>query len=155
MNASLPYRRLENYAYLVKKYCLAETGRPPADDPHSAALQALQDSISLSEINSRHPVSVRDNIQHMLHGLEMPLQLWRLQPKRRPPCTSLPLEPAPGMQEAEVLCMLYARLGTTMLPKLRGEFAFVIFDSRTVRLCAALRRVVCLCVHQTEPVTLG
>jgi len=36
-------------------------------------------------------------------------------------------------QEAEVLCLLYARLGTTLLPKLRGEFAFVIYDAKTVR----------------------
>ena len=37
-----------------------------------------------------------------------------------------------GAQEAEVLCQLYQRLGTTLLPKLRGEFAFVIYDSKTV-----------------------
>jgi hypothetical protein len=38
-------------------------------------------------------------------------------------------------QEAEVLCVLYQRLGTTLLPKLRGEFAFVIYDSKTVSGC--------------------
>lgn len=31
-----------------------------------------------------------------------------------------------------MLCMLYLRLGTTLLPKLRGEFAFVIYDAKTV-----------------------
>lgn len=50
---------LDNYAYLVKKYCMADATTPPANDPHSAALQALQDSISLSEISNKHPVSVR------------------------------------------------------------------------------------------------
>ena len=40
-------------------------------------------------------------------------------------------------QEAEVLCALYKRLGTTLLPKLRGEFAFVIYDSKTVSCCMA------------------
>lgn len=28
--------------------------------------------------------------------------------------------------------ILYERLGTTLLPKLRGEFAFCVFDSKTV-----------------------
>ncbi len=32
-----------------------------------------------------------------------------------------------------MLLILYERLGTTLLPKLRGEFAFCVFDSRTVR----------------------
>ena len=50
---------LDNYAYLVKKYCMADATTLPADDPHSAALQALQDSVSLSEISNKHPVSVR------------------------------------------------------------------------------------------------
>ena len=36
------------------------------------------------------------------------------------------------LQDAEVLLILYERLGTTLLPKLRGEFAFCIFDSKTV-----------------------
>ena len=38
-----------------------------------------------------------------------------------------------ALQDAEVLLILYDRLGTTLLPKLRGEFAFCVFDSRTVR----------------------
>lgn len=37
------------------------------------------------------------------------------------------------MQAAEVVCELYATLGTSFLPKLKGEFAFVCFDSQKVR----------------------
>jgi hypothetical protein len=53
---------LDNYAYLVKKYCMADATCPAADDPHSAALQALQDSVSLSEITNKHPVSVGTHV---------------------------------------------------------------------------------------------
>ena len=37
------------------------------------------------------------------------------------------------VQAAEVVCELYATLGTSFLPKLKGDFAFVCFDSQKVR----------------------
>ena len=51
-------------------------------------------------------------------------------------------------QEAEVLCVLYQRLGTTLLPKLRGEFAFVIYDSKTVSCCMAWQAAIACCPWQ-------
>ena len=39
--------------------------------------------------------------------------------------------------EAELVCHLYKAFGTKALPKLRGKFAFVVFDSLSVRVFAA------------------
>lgn len=39
--------------------------------------------------------------------------------------------------EAELVCHLYKTFGTKALPKLRGKFAFVVFDSKSVRVFAA------------------
>jgi len=39
--------------------------------------------------------------------------------------------------EAELVCHLYKTFGTKALPKLRGRFAFVVFDSKSVRVFAA------------------
>ena len=38
-----------------------------------------------------------------------------------------------------MLCMLYMRLGTTLLTKLRGAFAFCVFDAKTV---SCVRRII-------------
>jgi hypothetical protein len=39
--------------------------------------------------------------------------------------------------EAELVCHLYKTFGTKALPKLRGKFAFVCYDSKSVRVFAA------------------
>jgi len=39
------------------------------------------------------------------------------------------------MQEAAVLCHMYAQLGTDLLAKLKGDFAFVLYDAKLVRRC--------------------
>ena len=36
-------------------------------------------------------------------------------------------------KEAEVLCHLYAQLGTDLLTKLKGDFAFVLYNAKLVR----------------------
>lgn len=41
------------------------------------------------------------------------------------------------LSEADVIMKLYHQMGTTMLPILRGEFSFCVFDSETVRVLAA------------------
>ncbi|GMH38007.1 hypothetical protein BSKO_05891 [Bryopsis sp. KO-2023] len=41
------------------------------------------------------------------------------------------------ISEAALLCKLFSRLGTGMLSKLRGHFAFCLYDSTTVRVLAA------------------
>ncbi|CAD7704418.1 unnamed protein product [Ostreobium quekettii] len=41
------------------------------------------------------------------------------------------------IRDAALLCRLYQRLGTDMLAKLRGRFAFCLYDSSTVRVLAA------------------
>lgn len=41
------------------------------------------------------------------------------------------------IRDAAVLCKLYSRIGTSMLTKLRGRFAFCLYDSDTVRVLAA------------------
>jgi hypothetical protein len=58
-----------------------------------------------------------------------------------------------GLQEAALLCALYAKLGTTVLPKLRGEYAFVVFDSRTVGvlLPMAVAEPTCCCLSPAGP----
>lgn len=73
---------LQNYAYLVRKYCLEELSLPS--------------QISLESIRELTPV-----------------------------------------REAALLCKLYERLGTGLLTKLRGKFAFCLFDSRSLRVLAA------------------
>eukprot|EP00210_Caulerpa_lentillifera_P006740 g6442.t1 len=73
---------LQNYAYLVRKYCLEELSLPT--------------TISLEAIRDLTPV-----------------------------------------REAALLCKLYERLGTGMLTKLRGKFAFCLFDSSTMKVLAA------------------
>lgn len=73
---------LQNYAYLVRKYCLEDLALPPA--------------ISLEAIRERTPI-----------------------------------------REAALVCKLYERLGTGMLTKLRGKFAFCLYDSSTRRVLAA------------------
>lgn len=37
------------------------------------------------------------------------------------------------VKEAEVLCHLYAQLGTDLLTKLKGDFAFVLYNAKLVR----------------------
>lgn len=76
--------RLENYAYLVKKYCANDL------DCKSVAWKGL------NEIKAAAPVSA-----------------------------------------ASLLCRLYQLLGKEMVAKLRGEFAFVTYDSHLVRVLAA------------------
>eukprot|EP01026_Neomeris_dumetosa_P059504 TRINITY_DN555_c0_g1_i13.p1 TRINITY_DN555_c0_g1~~TRINITY_DN555_c0_g1_i13.p1 ORF type:complete len:551 (-),score=59.14 TRINITY_DN555_c0_g1_i13:1525-3177(-) len=76
--------RLENYSYLVKKYC-----------PELLNVRDPQ-KLRLEEIRQRHPVS-----------------------------------------EAHLLCILYYQLGTNMVPKLRGRFAFVLYNARQIRVLAA------------------
>ena len=39
--------------------------------------------------------------------------------------------------EAELVCHMYKTFGTKALPKLRGQFSFVCFDARSVRVFAA------------------
>lgn len=73
---------LQNYAYLVRKYCLEELSLPT--------------TISLEAIRDLTPV-----------------------------------------RETALLCKLYERLGTGMLTKLRGKFAFCLFDSSTMKVLAA------------------
>ncbi|GMH43140.1 hypothetical protein BSKO_11062 [Bryopsis sp. KO-2023] len=73
---------LQNYAYLVRKYCLEDLSLPS--------------TISLEAIRERTPI-----------------------------------------REAALVCKLYERLGTGMLTKLRGKFAFALFDSSTMRVLAA------------------
>ncbi|GMH43256.1 hypothetical protein BSKO_11178 [Bryopsis sp. KO-2023] len=41
------------------------------------------------------------------------------------------------IRDSALLCKLYERLGTGMLPKLRGDFSFCLYDSSTVRVLAA------------------
>lgn len=41
------------------------------------------------------------------------------------------------IREAALVCKLYERLGTGMLTKLRGKFAFCLYDSSTMRVLAA------------------
>ena len=53
------------------------------------------------------------------------LTLHHVQGKERRRCSLL--------QAAEVVCELYATLGTSFLPKLKGDFAFLCFDSQKVR----------------------
>lgn len=73
---------LANYAYLVRKFCLAELGLPAG--------------ISLEAVRERTPI-----------------------------------------RESALLAKLYERLGTGMLTKLRGGFAFCIYDSAIGRVLAA------------------
>lgn len=40
-----------------------------------------------------------------------------------------------AVKEAEVLCHLYAQLGTDLLTKLKGDFAFVLYNAKLVRRC--------------------
>lgn len=44
---------------------------------------------------------------------------------------------ATPIRDAALLCRLYERLGTGMLPKLRGPFCFCLYDSTSVRVLAA------------------
>ena len=56
------------------------------------------------------------------------------------------------MQAAEVLCELYATLGTSFLPKLKGDFAFVCFDSQKVRQPLMLKCfAVCIAICSALP----
>ena len=53
-----------------------------------------------------------------------------------------PLEAAKSLvggrcYEAELICHVYKTFGTHCLPKLRGKFAFTVYDARTVRVFAA------------------
>jgi len=53
-----------------------------------------------------------------------------------------PLEAAKSLvggrcYEAELICHVYKTFGTHCLPKLRGRFAFTVYDARTVRVFAA------------------
>eukprot|EP00803_Ostreobium_quekettii_P002228 evm.model.scf_3071.2 EVM.evm.TU.scf_3071.2 scf_3071:13670-15585(-) len=41
------------------------------------------------------------------------------------------------IRDAALLCRLYELLGTSMVAKLRGKFAFCLYDSKTVRVLAA------------------
>ena len=43
------------------------------------------------------------------------------------------------MQAAQVICELYKTLGTAFLTKLKGDFAFVCYDSRKVSFTASNR----------------
>lgn len=47
-------------------------------------------------------------------------------------CTLAAIEQEHPIEEAELLCRMFRGLGISMLPKLKGEFAFVIFDAKTV-----------------------
>ena len=44
-----------------------------------------------------------------------------------------PVSAERAVSEAELLCRMYRASGTALLPKLRGHFAFVIFDAKLVR----------------------
>ncbi|KAK9844087.1 hypothetical protein WJX81_004254 [Elliptochloris bilobata] len=76
--------QLENYAYLVKKYCGDVKGNTCGADA------------DLDTIRQQAPLS-----------------------------------------EAEVLCHLYVQLGTDLLTKLKGDFAFVLYNAKLVRVFAA------------------
>ena len=70
---------------------------------------------------------------------------WRLfspEGRRGEKITQSPLEAASKLvggrcYEAELVCHMYKAFGTKSLPKLRGKFSFVCFDSRSVRVFAA------------------
>lgn len=49
------------------------------------------------------------------------------------------------MQAAEVVCELYQTLGTSFLPKLKGDFAFLCFDSQKVSHRECTWRVLQIC----------
>ncbi len=51
---------------------------------------------------------------------------------------------ASPLSEARLLCLLYAKLGTQLVAKLRGQFAFLVYNSLQVRgaCTAALQRAV-------------
>ncbi|KAL3147563.1 hypothetical protein ABBQ38_014616 [Trebouxia sp. C0009 RCD-2024] len=46
------------------------------------------------------------------------------------------IKDAAPLSAAEVICELYTTLGTSFLPKLKGDFAFVCFDSQKLRVLA-------------------
>lgn len=50
----------------------------------------------------------------------------------RPAMTLAAIEAERPVSEADLMCRLFQACGTSMLPKLKGEFAFVIFDAKTV-----------------------
>ena len=70
---------------------------------------------------------------------------WRLfspEGRRGEAITQNPLEAANKLvggrcYEAELICHMFKAFGTKALPKLRGRFSFVCFDSRSVRVFAA------------------
>ncbi|KAK9829562.1 hypothetical protein WJX72_006511 [[Myrmecia] bisecta] len=77
--------KLDNYAYLVKKYLLSKVEET----------ELVQD-VTLDHIKTAAPI-----------------------------------------QEAELICELYLELGASLVPKLRGSFSFVCYDSKLVRVLAA------------------
>ena len=102
------FRRIENYAYLVKKYLL---------DKLNTSLDIA--TATLEDICKAAPVTVTFVHPTILKGL----------PHQQSGCATINV----CMQEAELLCLLYAQLGRTLPLKLRGEYKFVLYDSNLVR----------------------
>ena len=98
-------RRLDNYPYLVRKYC----GR------------RLQQDVTptLNQIKEAAPLTVRAHTRLSLSSRDS------IADSRVSHCLI-------AIQAAEVVCELYLTLGTSFLPKLKGDFAFVCFDSHKV-----------------------
>ena len=97
-------RRLDNYPYLVRKYCARRL-----DGSELPTLNQIKDAAPLSVSKEA------SKLQDKAGRLGSSAISWSF------------------LQAAEVVCELYATLGTSFLPKLKGDFAFVCFDSKKVR----------------------
>lgn len=88
---------IDNYAYLVKKYCLEEAGL----DPKGAYL--------LETVRALSPLS-----------------------------------------DAEVVTLLFKKLGPTFMSKIKGTFAFAIYDAHVGRVLAACDRLASFTLEQAH-----
>ena len=109
-------RRLDNYPYLVRKYCVARL-------QHDATptLNQIKEAAPLTVSCARFCGFTR------LSGFRTAEQYEEI---------------VVCVQAAEVICELYGTLGTSFLPKLKGDFAFLCFDSQKVSHRECTRRLV-------------